>query len=67
MRHKGGENVNKTSKNELIERIEYILSYLLSRKYDRDIKIYFKKASEFDGNGDKTRDIGKEQILDRKA
>lgn len=59
--------MDEASKTRIVERIEYILSYLLSRKHDRDIKIYFKKVSEFDGNGYKAGDIGEEQILDRKA
>ena len=50
--------MDKTSKNRLIERIEYILSYLLSRKHDHDIQIYFKKEEKTHGDCNKTRNIG---------
>lgn len=59
--------MNEASKNELIERIEYILSYLLSRKYDREIKIYFKKVGATDGDSDTSKAIGEKQILDRET
>lgn len=59
--------MNETSKTRIIERIEYILSYLLSRKYDHDIKIYFKKGRVIDGDIDTTGDIGEEQVLDRQT
>ena len=49
--------MDDVSKNALIERIEYITSYLLSRKYDRDIKIYFKKVEITNGNDDQSRTI----------
>lgn len=49
--------MNGVSKNEIIERIEYILSYLLSRKHDADIKIYFKKEQITNGDSDQTGDI----------
>lgn len=42
--------MDDVSKNEIIERIEKILSYLLSKKYDADIKIYFKKEKITNGN-----------------
>ena len=45
-----GENMDKVSKIELIEKIEDILSYLLSKKHDADIKIYFKKDGITNGN-----------------
>lgn len=51
--------MSKVSRNEIIERIEYIMSYLLSKKYDADIKVYMKKEEITNGNGDKTRDIEK--------
>lgn len=35
--------MDTVSKNEIIGRVEYIVSYILSRKYDADVKIYFKK------------------------
>jgi hypothetical protein len=56
--------VDTVSKNEIIERIEYILSYLLSRKHNADVKIYFKKEKITNGYSDTSGDIGKEQILD---
>lgn len=49
--------MDEVSKNRIIERIEYILGYLLSRKYDRDIKITFKKENVESGNDDKTGTI----------
>ena len=57
--------MDNVSKNEIIERIEYIMSYILSKKYDCDIKIYFKKEKITNGNNDSSRDFGEEQILDR--
>lgn len=51
--------MNNVRKNEIIGRIEYIMSYLLSKKYDADIKVYMKKEEITNGNGDKTRDIDK--------
>jgi hypothetical protein len=45
------------SKNEIIERIEYIMSYLLSKKHDADIKIYLKKEQITNGDFDQTRSI----------
>lgn len=59
--------MDNVSKNEIIERIEYILSYLLSKKHDADIKIYFKKEKITNGDSDKIGDIYEEQILDRQA
>ena len=46
--------MDSVSKNEIIGRIEYIMSYLLSKKYDADIKIYLKKEQITNGNSDKT-------------
>ena len=60
-----GECMDNVSKREIIERIEYILSYLLSKKHNADIKIYFKKDEITNGNCDKSGDINEEQILDR--
>ena len=59
--------MDEASKKALIERIEYILSYLLSRKYDHDIKLYFKKESDGNGYGDTSKDISEKQILDRET
>lgn len=52
--------MDSVSKNEIIGRIEYIMSYLLSKKYNADIKIYLKKEQITNGDDDKTRDIEKE-------
>lgn len=52
--------MDKVSKNEIIERIEYILSYLLSKKHDADIKIYFKKDEITNGNDYKSGTIAEE-------
>ena len=49
--------MDNVSKNEIIERIEYILSYLLSRKHNADVKIHFKKEKITNGNIDKSRSI----------
>lgn len=49
--------MNKVHKNEIIGRIEYIMSYLLSKKYDADVKIHLKKEQITNDNISKTRDI----------
>ena len=49
--------MNRVSKIEIIERIEYILGYLLSKKHNADIKIYFKKDEITNDNSDKSGDI----------
>ena len=49
--------MDKVSRNALIERIEDVLSYILSKKYDCNVKIYLKKDEITDVNIDKTRDI----------
>ena len=49
--------MSKVSREEIINRIEYIMSYLLSKKYECDVKIYFKKDGITNGNNDKTRTI----------
>lgn len=49
--------MDRVSKNEIIERIEYILSYLLSRKHNANIKIYLKKEKITNGDSDQTGDI----------
>lgn len=53
------------SKKEIIERIEYILSHLLSKKHDADIKIYFKKEKITNGNDDTSGNFREKQVLDR--
>ena len=57
--------MDSVSKNEIINRIEHIMSYLLSKKHNADIKIYLKKDEITNGNRDKTRDIVEKQILHR--
>lgn len=59
--------MDNVSKNEIIERIEHILSYLLSKKHNADIKIYFKKEKITNDDFDKGSDFREEQILDRQA
>lgn len=49
--------MDKVSKNEIRSRIEYIMSYLLSKKYDADIKIYLKKDEITNGDNSESRDI----------
>lgn len=56
--------MDKVSKNEIMGRIEYIMSYLLSKKHDCDIRIYLKKDEITNGNNDTSNDISEEQILD---
>ena len=51
------KRVDRVSKTEIIERVEYILSYLLSKKHNADIKITFKKEKITNGNCDKSRNI----------
>ena len=52
--------MDKVSKNELIERIEYIMSYLLSKKHNADIKIHIKKEKITNGNNDTSSDLSEE-------
>ena len=59
--------MDTVSKKEIIERMEYILSHLLSKKFDADIKIRFKKEKITNDNCDKSGAIGEEQILDQQA
>lgn len=49
--------MNRVSKIEIIERMEYILSYLLSKKHNADIKIYLKKDGITNGDNYQTRNI----------
>ena len=51
------ERVDRVSKIEIIERMEYILSYLLSKKHNADIKIYLKKDGITNGDNYQTRNI----------
>ena len=49
--------MDSVSKNEIIGRIEYIMGYLLSKKYDADVKIHLKKEQITNGNSDQTGNI----------
>ncbi len=49
--------MDEVSRNEIRGRIEYIMSYLLSKKYDADIKIHLKKEKITNDNIDQSRDI----------
>lgn len=51
--------MSEVSRNEIIGRIEYIMSYLLSKKYDADIKVYMKKEEITNGDSNKTGNIDK--------
>ena len=51
--------MNNDSKYELLTKIEYILSYLLSKQHGVNVKISFKKENDVNGNTDKTGDISK--------
>ena len=53
------ESMDKVSKVELIGKIEDILSYLLSKKHNADIKIYFKKDGITNGNKRKSSRVRK--------
>lgn len=52
--------MDSVSKNEIRERIEYILSYLLSKKHNCNVKIYLKKETITNDNTDKTRNLEEE-------
>lgn len=54
------DQTNVPDRYELATRIEYILSYLLSRKHNASVKIVFKKEKYIDGNTNTTRGITKE-------
>lgn len=51
--------MNNVHKNEIIGRIEYIMSYLLSKKYDANINVRMKKEEITNGDSNKTGDIEK--------
>lgn len=51
--------MDSVSKNEITNRIEYIMSYLLSKKYNADIKIYLKKDVITNDNDNKSSTIRK--------
>ena len=52
--------MSNVSKKELIERIEDVLSYILSKKYDCKVRIHMKKDEITNGDNNTSRDIGKE-------
>lgn len=54
------------SNRDIVCKIETILSDILSKKHDAKITIKFVKSREKiqNGNGNTSRDIRKEQILD---
>ena len=54
------DRTNVPDKYELATKIEYILSYLFSRKHNASVKIEFKKEKYIDGNANQTRGITKE-------
>lgn len=51
--------MDNVSRNSLLERIEDTLSYILSKKYDCEIKIYLKK-DEITNGVNKSRTIEEE-------
>ena len=51
--------MDKVSREEVIGRIEYIMSYLLSKKYDADVKIHLKKDGITNANESKSNNIRK--------
>ena len=50
---------NKT-KYELVSRIEDVLNYLLSKRYNANVKIEFEKEKYLNGNTDKSGNFTKE-------
>ena len=50
--------MDSVSKNEIINRIEHIMSYLLSKKYNADIKIHIKKEEITNDNIDTSKAVG---------
>ena len=58
-RHNGGLNMDEVSRKEVIGRIEYIMSYLLSKKYNADVKIHMKKEIITNGDNNQTGNIRK--------
>ena len=48
------------SKYELVTRIEDVLNYLLSKRYNVNVKIEFEKEKYLNGNTDKSGDFKKE-------
>ena len=56
----GGCHMDNHSKYELVTRIEDILNYLLSRRYNVNVKIEFEKEKYLNGDINKTRNFKKE-------
>ena len=52
--------MDNKSKYELVSRIEDILNYLLSKRYNVNVKIEFEKEKYLDGNTNQTGDFKKE-------
>lgn len=51
--------MDEVSRNEIRGRIEYIMSYLLSKKYNADVKIHLKKEQITNDDINKSGDITK--------
>ena len=51
--------MDSVSRNAILERIEDTLSYILSKKYDVNIKIYLKKDEITNDDSCKTGSINK--------
>ena len=51
--------MDEVSRKEVIGRIEYIMSYLLSKKYNADVKIHMKKEQITNGDNNQTGNIRK--------
>ena len=52
--------MDNETKYELITRIEDIMNYLLSKRYNVNVKIEFEKEKYLDGNTNTSRDFEKE-------
>lgn len=52
--------MDSVSKNEIMNRIEHIMGYLLSKKYNADVKIHLKKDGITNGDEDKSEDFREE-------
>ena len=57
--------MSNVSKSEIIERMEDVLSYILSRKYNCKIQIHLKKGEITNGDINKTGNIREKQISHR--
>lgn len=52
--------MDDVSRNAILERIEDTLSYILSRKYDCNVRIYLKKDGITNGDEDTSDNIREE-------